>query len=84
MIAVVVGSIAAVIVVVLFVLFVAFRLAHQKSTVQESGEMEFAVPQSLESSMSGNDWDIYMGPEMENPIAPTMDAFAFSQDEAGF
>jgi hypothetical protein len=83
-IAVVVGSIAGVILLIVAAIVLVLRVSHQKSSVHESGEMEFAVPESLESSMQGNDWDAYVGIDMENPVAPTIDAFCFTQDEGDF
>jgi hypothetical protein len=72
-----------VILVVLGIIVVIVKFAHGKSSVSEVSEAEMSVPESLESAMSANDWGTYLGEEAENPIAPTIDPFCFSQDEGG-
>jgi hypothetical protein len=83
---VVVGSLAGVLVVVIGIIFVVFKVSRQKSSVTPYSGTELAVPECLESAMSGNDWASFLGGETENPIAPTMDVnmFAYTQDEGDF
>jgi hypothetical protein len=81
---VVLGSIGGAILVVLGVILVIFRVSHPKSSVKADSEMELGVPESLESAISANDWQTYLGGETENPFAPTIDPFCYTQDEVGF
>jgi hypothetical protein len=69
---------------ILGVAFVLFKVSHQVSVVSQYSEREMNVPESLESVMAAYGWETHMGIETENPLAPTIEAFAISQDEGDF
>jgi hypothetical protein len=73
----IVGSIVGVIVALLVVAAVLFAVWHRESTASEGSEIEFTVPEVLQS---GSEWQEVEGGETENPLAPSDDIFASAGD----